>query len=85
VGLAERVNASMEIVSNAISFGCFAGVLSLANGARLQVGEKKLNMSALKSLGADTIQAVKHAERLGYWFATAGSTRTVFDILGLMV
>jgi hypothetical protein len=85
VGLAERVNASLDIVSEAIRFGCFTRLLAIGEGARLQLGGKKLKPSAINALGVDPGQAIKRAGRLGYWFAAAGSTRSVFDIMGLTV
>ncbi|KPZ16107.1 hypothetical protein ALO41_102970 [Pseudomonas amygdali pv. ulmi] len=36
-----------------------------------------------KQLGENTQQTFKHIERLGCWLALAGSTRTVFDMMGL--
>ncbi|KPB73359.1 Uncharacterized protein AC507_1926 [Pseudomonas syringae pv. maculicola] len=36
-----------------------------------------------KQLGENTHQAFKHIERLGCWLAMAGSTRTIFDMMGL--
>lgn len=85
IALAERVNASMEIVTEAVRFGCFVGVLAIAEGARLHLGDKKPTKSATSAQGAEVAQSIKRAERLGYWFAMAGSTRTVFDIVGLTV
>lgn len=85
VGLAERVNASMEIVTDAVRFGCFAGALVVSHDARLQLGRKKVKKSAIGLLDDGAAQAIKRAERLGYWFATAGSTRNIFDIMGLML
>jgi hypothetical protein len=75
VGLAERVNASMQIVTDGLRFGCFAGVLSVAEGARLRLGDKKLK-SALNPLDSGPAQAIKRAERLGYWFAMAAPRGT---------
>ncbi|MCW8087670.1 three component ABC system middle component [Sabulicella glaciei] len=85
VGLAERVNASLEIVSDAIRFGCFAGVLVMRQDARLQLGGKKMKQSAISALGEEPAQAMKRAARLGHWFSTAGTTRTIFDMMGLTV
>jgi hypothetical protein len=85
VGLADRVNASMDIVTEAIRFGCFTRVLKVGEGARLRLGDQKLKKSAVTALSKEPAQALKRAERLGYWFATAGSTRTVFDMMGLTV
>jgi len=83
LGLAARVNASMSMVTEAIRFGCFARVLLLDQSARLKLGTTKAKGKALNGLGTAPAQSIKHAERLGYWFAMSGSTRTVFDIMGL--
>ncbi len=83
VGLAERVNASMDIVTEAIRFGCFARILVMEESARLRLGDKKIKRSVIRALGGESAQAIKHAGRLGHWFASAGSTRTVFDMMGL--
>lgn len=85
VGLAERINASLDVVSDAIRFGCFTRLLTIEDGARLKLGDKKLRLSTINALGEEPGQAIKRAARLGHWFATAGSTRSVFDIMGLTV
>ena len=85
VGLAERLNASLEIVTEAIRLGCFARVLVMSEGGHLRLGDKKLKPSAISALGEEPARAIKRAGRLGYWFATAGSTRTIFDMMGLTV
>lgn len=85
VGLADRVNASLDIVSDAIRFGCFAEVLVMGKGARLQLGGKKLKASAVSALGEEPAQAIKRSGRLGHWFSAAGTTRTIFDMMGLTV
>lgn len=85
IGLAERVNGAIDIVTEAIRFSCFTRVLKFDEAARLVLGDKKIKTSAAKGLGEEPAQVLKRAERLGYWFATAGSTRTVFDIMGLTV
>jgi hypothetical protein len=83
LGLADRVNRSMEIVTAAVRLACFTQTLALVDGARLQAGTQKLKKSAIATLSDDTANGIKRAERLGYWFATAGSTRSVFDAMGL--
>jgi hypothetical protein len=85
VGLAERVNASMPVVTEAVRFGCFARILTVEADGRIRVGPQKLKKSASDGLGERPASALKHAERLGYWFAMVGSTRTTFDIVGLTV
>ncbi len=83
IGLAERVNASMGLITDAVRFGCFLRVLSLSANARLLLGDQKVKRSVVSTLSNETAQSLKRAERLGYWFASAGSTKTAFDIMGL--
>jgi hypothetical protein len=83
VGLSDLLNSSMEIVTEAIRFGCFSRVLFLAPDGRLRLGARKVNKSAVTALSDAPGQAIKRAERLGFWFASAGSTRIVFDMMGL--
>jgi len=85
IGLAERINRSMDIVTEAIRFGCFSRVLAVDDGARLSLGQRKVKKSAATALSEGPAQSIKRAERLGYWFAAAGSTKTVFDMVGLTV
>lgn len=85
LGLVERVNASLEIVTEAIRFGSFAGVLVIGEGARLRLGGKNQKLGAKSAFGGETGQVMKRSGRLGHWFANAGSTHSVFDMMGLMV
>lgn len=83
IGFSERANASMHLVTEAIRFACFARVLAVDDFARLGLGRQKVRKSAVNALSEEPSLALKRAERLGYWFATAGSTKTVFDMMGL--
>jgi hypothetical protein len=85
LGLAIRVNATMDIVTEAIRFACFTLVVDLNKSARLRLGPGRLKKSATSKLSEETARAIKHAERLGYWFAMTGSTRAVFDTMGMTV
>lgn len=85
VGLAARINASMGIVTEAVRFGCFSHVLVLKEDGRIRLGTLKIKSSVLSKLGEESARSIKHAERLGYWFAMAGSTRSTFDMIGLTV
>jgi hypothetical protein len=85
IGLATLVNASMDIVTEAIRFGCFSRLLVVNPTARLELGSQKAKKSALAALSAGPAHAIKRAERLGFWFASAGSTRTVFNMMGFSV
>lgn len=85
IGLVERVNGSLAIVTEAIRFGCFSHVLKFDEGARLGMGDRNIKASAARALREEPGQVLKRAERLGYWFAKAGSTRAIFDMMGLTV
>ena len=85
IGLADLVNASMDIVTDAIRFGCFSRIIVVNPNGRLGLGTQKVKKSAVAALSESPAQSIKRAERLGFWFASAGSTRTVFDIMGLTV
>lgn len=83
VSLGSRTNASMSIVTEALRFACFTGVIAIGDDARILLGRNKLKKSAVDKLSHEPLKAIKHAERLGFWFAKAGSTRSVFDLVGL--
>jgi hypothetical protein len=83
IGLTDRLNASMGFVTEAVRFGCFSRMLTVDQVARLHVGARRIKQSVLNALTEGPCQALKRAERLGYWFAAAGSTRSVFDFMGL--
>ena len=85
VGLAERLNASLDTVTDAVRFGCFARVIAIGPGARLALGARALKAAAFASLGDEPKGAIRRSELLGFWFAGAGSTRSVFDAMGLTV
>jgi hypothetical protein len=85
VDLAVRLNSSMNLVTEAVRFGCFSHLLRLNEESRIQLGSLKLKDGMLAKLGSESTQSIKHAERLGYWFAMAGSTRTSFEMMGLTV
>lgn len=85
VGLADRINDTLGIVTEAIRFGAFTKVVVVAPEGHLWMGAVKVKASAMKALGEGPTQAIRRAERLGHWFADAGSTRTVFDAMGLTV
>jgi len=85
VALAERMNASLEIVTEAIRFGCFLRVLKFEDEARISLGDRKIKKSLLQELSQEPAKVMRRAERLGYWFGSAGSTRAIFDMMGLTV
>lgn len=85
IQLAARVNASMSIVTEAIRFGCFSHILVMNEDGKIRLGPQNIKKSVLGELGDEPTRTIKYAERLGYWFAMAGSPRTSFDMMGLTV
>lgn len=85
VGLSARINASLNIVTEAVRFGCFSQVLALNEDGRIRLGTLKIKKSILNKISGESAHAIKHAERLGYWFAMAGSTKTTFNMMGVTV
>jgi hypothetical protein len=83
IRLAGRVNGSLDIVTEAIRFACFSKLLVVSAEGRLVPGASSVPKGLTKQLGENTQQTFKHIERLGCWLALAGSTRTVFDMMGL--
>jgi hypothetical protein len=66
-----------------VRLGCFSHTLALHGGARLSAGSRGLKKDLASGLSAELARTVRHADRLGFWFATAGSTKTVYDMMGL--
>lgn len=85
VGFADRANAALGTVSEAVRYGCFSNVLRLTAEGRVSPGPKKPKQSPLTDIDGVALGVIRRAGRLGHWFATAGSTRNIFGILGLTV
>ena len=83
IGLTPRLSGSFEIVTEAVRLACFSEALVLNSQARLQLGSRKLKQSVRQDLSVSSRTALRRAERLGYWFAAAGSSRTIFEAMGL--
>lgn len=85
IGLTSRVNESIDIVTEGLRFACFSNVIVLDDKSKLRIGPQKLKQSRQRSLSLQSRNAIKRAERLGYWFASAGSSRSIFETMGLTV
>lgn len=81
--LGERLNASMPMVTDSIRLACFTGAVVLDRAGRLKTGSLRLKDDLSKGLSVDLSGPVKRADRLGFWVAASGSTKTAFDILGM--
>lgn len=83
IRLADRVNGSLLIVTEAIRYACFSRLLTVNAEGRIVLGAAPLRKGITKQLGEETQNVFKNIDRLGCWFALAGTTRTVFDMMGL--
>ncbi|MBN9464061.1 hypothetical protein ABIB58_000561 [Brevundimonas sp. UYEF29] len=81
--LGDRLNGSLRIVSEAVRLGCFTNAVRLDTEGRLLVGSLPLKTDLAKGLSPALAGPVKRADRLGYWMGMAGSTKTIFDIVGI--
>ena len=84
VDLVSRVEASLDIVTEGLRFGCFAQVLSW-QGAHVVRGPAPMKKVTSAGSGEAVASAMKRAERMGYWLAAVGSQRAVFSMMGLTV
>lgn len=82
VELAKRVNATLEITTAAIRFGCFTGKLQLTSDGALVSSLDRLPTAVSGGIASPPL---KRARMLGTWFSTMGSPRSVFEALGVSV
>jgi len=85
IALPDRINASMPFVTAAIRYACFFRLLLLDEDTRLQVGPNRIRPAAVQRLGPEASRSIRHASQLGFWFASAGTSRTVFATLDVTV
>jgi len=83
IRLADRINGSLDIVTEAIRFACFSHLLTIDTEGRLVPGAEAVPKYLPKQFSENTQQIFKNIDRLGCWIASAGSTRTAFDMMGL--
>jgi hypothetical protein len=81
-GLAQRVNGSLEITTNAIRFGAMHRLLVLDEDSCLCAPDQPLKDAILTG---PMRAAFKRARLLGIWLASAGSERTVLETFGVTV
>ena len=84
VDLAPRVDASLDIVTEGLRFGCFSRVLRW-QGANIVRGPTPLKKVTSAGSGEAVAGAMKRSERMGYWLAAVGSQRAIFSMMGLTV
>jgi len=84
IGFAERVNGTLAITTEGVRFGLMSNMLAFSGQAEIStslVGAEKVTLAAKHN--PTILSFIKHAERLGSWFAKAGSTRSVFEAFGV--
>lgn len=83
IGFADRAQALVPVVREAILFGCAAGLITL-NGVCLRAVSRPRGMSAFEgNATAEVKSAVSRASFLGKWFARGGTYTTVMALWGV--
>ncbi|QIE89750.1 three component ABC system middle component [Pseudomonas nitroreducens] len=78
--LSQRVNTTLTVSTEAIRFGCIAGMLRLSHLGEIESLDRKVPAAVSGGIAAG---ALKRARLLGIWFAGAGSARAVMEALGV--
>ncbi|CAE6905959.1 hypothetical protein R69608_03209 [Paraburkholderia nemoris] len=81
-GLAQRVNTTLAITTDAIKFGCLAHLLHLGEDGLLSSQSRKIPKT--RTDGTNN-PAFGRARSLGAWIAGAGSLRAVMEGFGVSV
>lgn len=80
--LAKRINATLEMTTAAIRFGCLTGALRLTHEGELVSSLEKFPAAVSSGVAGASL---RRAKMLGAWFATMGSPRAVLEALGVSV
>lgn len=82
VDVAKKVNATLEITTAALRFGCIAGIFKLTPDGGIESTRKTLPKTVTNGVAG---AALKRARLLGIWMAGMGSPRAVIEALGVSV
>lgn len=84
VSFGERVSALVPFTREALIFAGQRGVIMFDDSGRLRAGEAPLRgVTTYPNTSDDIKQAVRRAEFVGRWFALAGTTATIYSLLGV--
>lgn len=84
VQFGERTSGLVPFTKEALLFASIRGVLTFDQDGLLQPGDAKLRgITSYQNSGEEVKQALRRAEFVGRWFALAGTTETIFTILGV--
>jgi hypothetical protein len=82
VDVAKKVNATLDITTAALRFGCIAGIFRLTPDGGIESTRKTLPIAVTNGVAS---AALKRARLLGIWMAGMGSPRAVIEALGVSV
>ena len=80
--VASKVNATLEITTAALRFGCIAGIFKLTPDGGIESTRKTLPTAVTNGVAG---AALKRSRLLGFWMAGMGSPRAVIEVLGVSV
>jgi hypothetical protein len=84
VSFGERVSALVPFTREALVFAGQRGVIVFDDSGRLRAGDAPLRgITTYPNTSDDIKQAVRRAEFVGRWFALAGTTATIYSLLGV--
>jgi hypothetical protein len=81
--LAERLDASLHVVSASIRLGLASRALELGKGGVIGLGNHVPSKAQADQLPPEPRQVIRRAERLGIWMAGAGTTASIFSAFGV--
>lgn len=88
VSFADRVLALVPYTREALVFAAQRGVLVFDDSGAIRVGAVKWAKltsysNSYRNSGEEVKEAIRRAEFVGRWFALAGTTTTIFTLLGV--
>lgn len=84
LAFSERASAVVPFVREALLFCCGRGVITIGDDGKLRAGATKLRgITQYRLAGEEVKDGIRLAEMTGRWFALAGTTATVFTLLGV--
>ncbi len=81
--LADRLDASLQIVSESIKLGLASRALELGKEGVIGLGILAPAKAYADQLPSGPRQVIRRAERLGGWMAGAGTTGSIFSAFGV--
>lgn len=84
ISFADRASALVPFVREALLFAVQRAVIVIEDNGRLRPGASGLRgITSYRNSGEEVKEAIRLAEFVGRWFALAGTTATIFTLLGV--